>query len=172
MSWALNWEIIFLPIMFFSSLSPCWFFICGGECHKLPRYVPSKCTYVPYNGTFGASNQRSDARRVRWHPADVKQMSTLKSERYCRIRISTTILDHTDRNYRYFPSDANLVHRSLVHDMDSFWHWRCANSYFLALAMCQLQMCTRMYGIMENPTRYTYSLLVGWRSLLPLVLSL
>ncbi len=26
-------------------------------CRKLPRYVPYKCTYVPYNGTFGASDQ-------------------------------------------------------------------------------------------------------------------
>ncbi len=26
-------------------------------CRKLPRYVPYKCTYAPYNGTFGASNQ-------------------------------------------------------------------------------------------------------------------
>jgi hypothetical protein len=27
------------------------------DCHKLPRYVPYKCTYVPFNGTFGASDQ-------------------------------------------------------------------------------------------------------------------
>ncbi len=26
-------------------------------CCKLPRYVPYKCTYVPYDGTFGTSNQ-------------------------------------------------------------------------------------------------------------------
>jgi hypothetical protein len=26
-------------------------------CHKPPRYVPYKCTYVPYNGTFGASTK-------------------------------------------------------------------------------------------------------------------
>jgi hypothetical protein len=26
-------------------------------CRKPPRYVPYKCTYVPYDGTFGASNQ-------------------------------------------------------------------------------------------------------------------
>ncbi len=47
----------FLSIRFFSSLSPCWFFIHGGKCRKPPRYVPYKCTYVPYDGTFGASNQ-------------------------------------------------------------------------------------------------------------------
>jgi hypothetical protein len=34
-------------------------------CCKPPRYVPYKCIYVPYNGTFGVSNQRSDARCVR-----------------------------------------------------------------------------------------------------------
>ncbi len=26
-------------------------------CRKPPRDVPYKCTYVPYDGTFGASNQ-------------------------------------------------------------------------------------------------------------------
>ncbi len=26
-------------------------------CHKPPRYVPYKYTYVPYDGTFGASDQ-------------------------------------------------------------------------------------------------------------------
>ncbi len=41
--------------------------------------------------------------------------------------------------------------------MDTFWRWQCANSYFLALAMCQLRMCTPMYGIIQNPTLYTCS---------------
>ncbi len=27
------------------------------DCRKPPRYVPYKCTYVPYNGTFGVSDQ-------------------------------------------------------------------------------------------------------------------
>jgi hypothetical protein len=31
------------------------------------------------------------------------------------------ILDHTDRNKRYFPSNANPVRRNLVQDMVSFW---------------------------------------------------
>jgi hypothetical protein len=26
-------------------------------CRKPPRYVPFKCTYVPYDGTFGTSDQ-------------------------------------------------------------------------------------------------------------------
>jgi hypothetical protein len=26
-------------------------------CHKLPRYVPYKGTYVQYDGTYGTSNQ-------------------------------------------------------------------------------------------------------------------
>jgi hypothetical protein len=29
----------------------------GSDCRKLPRYVLYKCTYVPYNGTFGMSDQ-------------------------------------------------------------------------------------------------------------------
>ncbi len=56
-SQALNWEIIFLPIWFFSSLNLCWFFIRGGECCMPPSYVPYKGTYVPYNGTFGMPDQ-------------------------------------------------------------------------------------------------------------------
>jgi hypothetical protein len=31
--------------------------VSASACHKPPRYVPYKCTYVPYNGTFGASDQ-------------------------------------------------------------------------------------------------------------------
>jgi hypothetical protein len=27
------------------------------SCRKPPRYVPYKCTYVPCDGTFGASDQ-------------------------------------------------------------------------------------------------------------------
>ncbi len=42
---------IFLPKwFFFSSLSPCWFFICGGEWRKPPRKVS-------YKRTFGAPDQ-------------------------------------------------------------------------------------------------------------------
>ncbi len=48
---------IFLPKWLFSSLSPCWFFIHGGECHKPPRYVLYKGTYVPYDDTYGVSDQ-------------------------------------------------------------------------------------------------------------------
>jgi hypothetical protein len=29
----------------------------GAMCRKPPRYVPYKCTYVPYDGTFGTSDQ-------------------------------------------------------------------------------------------------------------------
>ena len=27
------------------------------QCQKPPSYVPYKCTYVPYDGTFGTSDQ-------------------------------------------------------------------------------------------------------------------
>ncbi len=40
-------------------------------CHKPPRYVPYKCTYVPYNGTFGASDWGPMLDVWGWHPADV-----------------------------------------------------------------------------------------------------
>ncbi len=38
---------------------------------KLPRNVLYKCTYVPYNGTFGASDQGQMLNVWGWHPADV-----------------------------------------------------------------------------------------------------
>jgi hypothetical protein len=76
-------------------------FTCSSNaCCKPPRYVPYKCTYVPYNDTFGASDQRSDARCVKWHPADVNsevavtllrgevttsaQHEVLYKQRYCQ----------------------------------------------------------------------------------------
>ncbi len=47
---------------------------CAGvvtHCHKPPRYVPYKCTYVPYTGTFGASDQGQTLDVWGWHTADV-----------------------------------------------------------------------------------------------------
>ncbi len=100
----------FLPIRFFSSLSPCWFFICWGKCRKLPRYVPYKCTYVPYNGTFGASNQGQTLdvwqgedslihhliRQIHWFNISSNRKKS-NHEIYCWIGISATILIHTDK---------------------------------------------------------------------------
>ncbi len=50
-------ERLFFPIKVVSSLSPCWFFICGGKWRK-------PLTNVPYNCTFWHSQLRSDARHV------------------------------------------------------------------------------------------------------------
>ena len=109
-SQSLNWEITFLPIWFFFSLSPCWFFIRGGECRRPSRYVPYKGTFVPYDGTFGASDQGQTLdvwqgedsqihhriRQIRrFAISSVRKKSNQK--RYRRIRSSTTILDHTDK---------------------------------------------------------------------------
>ncbi len=53
----LNWEIIYSLLRFFSSLSPCWFFICGGEWGKPIIH----CTIQWY---FWCTQLRSDARCV------------------------------------------------------------------------------------------------------------
>ncbi len=45
-------------------------------CHKPPRYVPYKCTYVPYNGTFGASDQGQMLDVWGWHPLGIKRKPT------------------------------------------------------------------------------------------------
>ncbi len=80
-------------------------------CRKPPRYVPYKCTYVPYDGTFGTSDQgqmldvwQGEDSQIhhliqqicRFIISSIRKKSNQK--RYRRIRISTTILDHTDRN--------------------------------------------------------------------------
>jgi hypothetical protein len=43
----------------------------SNKCCKLPRYVPYKCTYVPYGGTLGKSDQGQTLDVWVWHPADV-----------------------------------------------------------------------------------------------------
>ncbi len=133
-------------ILFYDWLSivaPCRLLL---PCCKPPRYVPYKCTYVPYDGTFGMSDQgqmldvwQSEDSQIHHLIRQIRRFTIssvrkkLNQKRYRRIRISMMILDHMDRNQRYFPSKANLVGRSLVQDKDSFWPWQCANSYFLAL---------------------------------------
>ncbi len=61
---------LLLPWLCSSLKNKCTWFSCAvlllpWPCCKPPRYVPYKCTCVPYNCTFGASDQRSDARHVR-----------------------------------------------------------------------------------------------------------
>ncbi len=77
------------------------------RCHKLPRDVLYKCTYVPYSGTFGASNQRQTLDVQGWHPSDVNAEVavttdvTTSSQKIPRtsqdisIGISVDLLDHT-----------------------------------------------------------------------------
>jgi hypothetical protein len=80
-------------------------------CCKLPRYVPYKCTYVPYDGTFGKSNQGQTLdmsqgedsqihhliRQIhRFTISSVRKKSNQK--KYHHIRISTVILGHMDKN--------------------------------------------------------------------------
>ncbi len=42
---------------FFTNVSLCAWNNRLGPCHKLPRYVPYKGTYVQYDGTYGAPDQ-------------------------------------------------------------------------------------------------------------------
>ncbi len=83
----------------------------GMTCRRPSRYVPYKGTFVPYDSTFGTSDQGQtldvwqgeDSQIHHWIRqirrfaiSSVRKKSNQK--RYRRIRISTTILDHTDRN--------------------------------------------------------------------------
>ncbi len=80
-------------------------------CRKPPRYVLYRCTYVPYDGTFGVSDQgqtldvwQGEDSQIhhliqqicRFTITSVRKKSNQKG--YRRIRFSTTILDHMDRN--------------------------------------------------------------------------
>ncbi len=149
----------FLPIGFFSSLSPCWFFIRGGKWCKPPRKVSYKCT-------FGASDQGQLLDVWGQHPDDVNPTVKIHRfttssgrftdsifhpaarnrimEKYRRIGISANILNHTDRKERYFPSNSHHVQSDLVCDeiLSSAGRW-C----FLVLAEPTPKMCARRYGI-------------------------
>ena len=77
------------------------------SCHKLPRDVPYKCTYVMYNGTFGASNQGQTLDLWDWHPADVNAELVVTPDvttssrkipwtsQDISVGISADLLDHT-----------------------------------------------------------------------------
>ena len=51
--------------MDFSSLSPCWFFIRGGECRRPSRYCTVHTYFCTVRWYFWRVRPRSDARRVR-----------------------------------------------------------------------------------------------------------
>ena len=97
------------------------------RCCKPPSYVPYKGTYVPYDGTFGAPDQgqtldvwgdiqQMSTQRCQWH-SYVKKSPSYPGRKSCTNKditggISAMILDHTDRNQRYFRSIANPVRRT------------------------------------------------------------
>ncbi len=125
-------------IKVFSSLSPCWFFIHGGKWRKPLRKVSYRRTFgMPDQGqmldVWGDIQQMSTL-RWQWHSyaetSSPQPAGNLEQERYRWIGISARILDHMDRNWRYLLNSTNPVQRNLVHDMVSFWCWRCANSTF------------------------------------------
>ncbi len=79
-------------------------------CRKPPRYVPYKCTYVPYDGTFGASDQgqtldvwQGDDSQIHHLIRQIHRFNISSNrkksnhEKYCLIGISATILIHTDK---------------------------------------------------------------------------
>jgi hypothetical protein len=95
----------------FSTLICCgWTYGCTltlSYCCKPPRYVPYKCTYVPYDGTFGTSDQGQTLDLWGWHPADVNAevatpdvtTSSWKipwTSQLISVGISDDLLDHTD----------------------------------------------------------------------------
>ncbi len=105
-------------------------------CRKPLRYVLYKCTYVPYNGTFGASNQGQTLDVWQGEDSQIHHLirkihllnilsnrKKLNHEKYCWIGISATVPIHTDKKWRYFyptaiqrSSNAYHVRSDLVHD--------------------------------------------------------
>jgi hypothetical protein len=96
-------------------------------CRKPLSYVPYKGTYVPYDGTFGAPDQgltldvwggiqQMSTLRWRWH-SYVEKSPPQPGMKSCTSKdiageISAMILDHTDRNQRYFRSIADPVRKT------------------------------------------------------------
>ncbi len=84
--------------------------IAWSECRRPSRYVPYKCTYVPYDSTFGASDQGQTLDVWQGEDSQIHHLiwqicrftisfvkKKVNRKRYCQIRFSTTILDHTDK---------------------------------------------------------------------------
>ncbi len=94
----------------FSSLSPCWFYICGGKWRKLLINVPYKCLFgmSDQGQTLDAWDDIQKMSTLRWRGHSYLEKSppqpSMKSWRGKDIAggISATILDHTDQNERYF----------------------------------------------------------------------
>jgi hypothetical protein len=82
----------------------------ASTCRKPPRYVQYKCVYVPYDGTFGASDQGQmldvwqgeDSqihhliRQIHWFNISSNRKKS-NHEKYFWIGISATILIHTNK---------------------------------------------------------------------------
>jgi hypothetical protein len=112
-SQALNWEIIFFPIKVFSSLSPCWFFIHGGEWRKPPRKVSYNRTFgVPDQGQMlGVWESQTTESALRWQMRHITPHNILELthevilEHVLGIKtmtwIESLILDHVARAYLY-----------------------------------------------------------------------
>ncbi len=76
-------------------------------CCKPPRYVLYKCTYLPYDGTFDASDQCQTLDVWGWHPADVNAELVVTPDvttssrkipwtsQDISVGISADLLDHT-----------------------------------------------------------------------------
>ncbi len=108
----------FLPIWFFPSLSPCWFFICGGEWGKPPRKVSYKRTFgVPDQGQMlNMWESQTTESALGWHTCHIAPCHTLELtlevileltlevilERVLGIKTMTSlILDHIATAYLY-----------------------------------------------------------------------
>ncbi len=104
----------FFPIQVFSSLSPCWFFIRGGEWRKPPRKVLYKHTFgVPDQGQMlDVWESQTTESALRWQTRHIAPRHILELnlevilevilEHVLGIKIMTSlILDHLARAYLY-----------------------------------------------------------------------
>ena len=110
---AFKWETIF-SIKIFSLLSPCWFFIRGGEWRKLPRKVSYKLTFgapdkVQMRDVWESQTTES---ALRWRTHHIAPHHTLKVVLEVTLEVilehvlwlktvTSLILDHVATAYLY-----------------------------------------------------------------------
>ncbi len=118
-------RLFFYLYGFFSSLSPCWFFIPGGEWHKLPRKVS-------YKHAFGAPDQGQMLDVWCWHSADINtevvvtsgvtissRKDTLNITRYLRRNLCRSMRSH-ELDLRMHPVQLTSCTLTLVQNGGSF----------------------------------------------------
>ncbi len=130
----------FFTYMVFSLIGPCWFFIHGGEWHKLPRKVSYKRTFgVPNQGqTLDVWESQTSESALRWQTRNITPRHILQLtlevilevtlEHVLGIKTMTSlILDHVATAYLYLEINTGekvmILFLVIVLELSQDWSW-------------------------------------------------